>query len=637
MERKLPPQPGMEKQGLKNMIDSQRKEARLKAEKRRAARVAEKKQSVMENLSQALSEMTSMSQELASSVQELQQTMNDISARATESADTTDKSVEESARISEAAQKAALKTQESLKKMTDVQGFITASSERILGLINGVNASVENNRSIDSMIRSLEKESIEVESAAAEIINSSEQINLFALNAGIEASRAGEHGDAFSVVADEIRKMAEKTEESVRQVVNSTTRIRESSTIVKDDLEETLALSEADALKAEQVVNTLKSVSSEVDLLKKDGLKVKNYSENQSAKIQKVIDNSRDVAAGSAQAMAATQQSNTVLVQQLKVMEGITKNAEDIEEQADSIINKEYTQQVGEDLATSAEELSATIQQVASSAEMIATSIDQIAQASIQQSNASKDNSNLIQDIEESSRDILALSGSNKQKAMELQDLLKKIDAETAAIIKGISIQSDKNIESAGRIRILDDEIAGLENIIDRLYGINDLITLLAVVGRVESVRAGEHGSGFAEVSSDIRNIVDVTAGQIPEISKRIRSIKDTVVTVAASIELAGTKVKQELESAAETNKGLTKVESEMSGVMADAEDIRKMSEETLTGIEIIKKGIDSIASGAEEMSAACQQAASVADQQTRATRNLAVTAEEIASQADEL
>ena len=103
-----------------------------------------------------------------------------------------------------------------------------------------VQESMEKERDNATKIEHLAKEAQNIQNVLSMITDIAEQTNLLALNAAIEAARAGEHGRGFAVVADEVRKLAERTQRSVNETSVIIKSILQSVDEINTQMEESL-------------------------------------------------------------------------------------------------------------------------------------------------------------------------------------------------------------------------------------------------------------------------------------------------------------------------------------------------------------------------------------------------------------
>jgi hypothetical protein len=121
-------------------------------------------------------------------------------------------------------------------------------------------------QSISTAVTELNQSTLQIEEFILQIKNISAQTNLLALNAAIEAARAGEQGRGFAVVADEVRALASRSSEASEEITSLTEVIRQQTDFISRGIEENVQ----ETVKVSATENNINTVVGEMSLSSKD-------------------------------------------------------------------------------------------------------------------------------------------------------------------------------------------------------------------------------------------------------------------------------------------------------------------------------------------------------------------------------
>ncbi len=135
------------------------------------------------------------------------------------------------------------------------------SSHRVGLNMEGLHKMAEKARDTADVVSQLRSDSDEIGTMLDVIKDIAEQTNLLALNASIEAARAGEQGRGFSVVADEVRNLASRSQQSAEQIAKLVTKLQTRTRDVETLMQESVEESEQGAASANETIDALNTIT----------------------------------------------------------------------------------------------------------------------------------------------------------------------------------------------------------------------------------------------------------------------------------------------------------------------------------------------------------------------------------------
>ncbi|WP_181186013.1 methyl-accepting chemotaxis protein [Alkalicoccus urumqiensis] len=281
-------------------------------------------------LSRSAGEVQQGTSQIAATMQELSSGAESQANHASSLADrmiTFTEHVEEGAARSEEADKAA---ERALSLSETGRGQMTKAVEQMAQIDTVIKEAASN-------VGGLDQESRKVSSLVSVIEDIAEQTNLLALNAAIEAARAGEHGRGFSVVAEEVRRLAEQVSSSVSEITKIVEGIQRVSGSVVTSLEQGYEEVEAGSREMAQTEATFADISESVNDMAGQVRAVHDRlrqmavdTEEMSSSVQEIASVSEESAAGVEQTTASAQQS-------AGTMQEVSSSSDELAQLADSL------------------------------------------------------------------------------------------------------------------------------------------------------------------------------------------------------------------------------------------------------------------------------------------------------------
>ncbi len=336
----------------------------LTATANQSAQATNQVAATMQQIAQGTAQQTQSVTEATNIVEQVSRAIDGVARGAQEQAVAVGRSAEITGRISGIVQQVTVNAQAGAQGAAGAAQAARDGAQAVKRTVKGMESIKSSTDIVAQRITEMGRQSEQIGVIVETIDDIASQTNLLALNAAIEAARAGEHGKGFAVVADEVRKLAESATQSTNEVAGLIKDVQKTISEAVQAMDTGTVEVEAGLVQAHEAGRVLENIL--------DAAEGVSHQVEEIAVAAQQVETSMDDMVSAIDAVSAVVEENTASTEEMSASAGQVTNA------------MENVASISEENSAASEEVSATVEEVSAQVEEVtasAQSLSELAEA----------------------------------------------------------------------------------------------------------------------------------------------------------------------------------------------------------------------------------------------------------------